>query len=89
MKRINLTEAKARLSHLVDQAVRGRGVIIARFGIPMAKLVLLDDKKPQEFKFGTLRDVLTDEIVRAIEAPPPNDLLDVMSNGPIGPGAGK
>ena len=61
MKRINLTEAKARLSHLFDQAVRDRGVIIAKSGIPKAKLVLLDDEKPQEFKFGTLRDVLTDE----------------------------
>jgi prevent-host-death family protein len=89
MKQINLTEAKARLSHLVEQAARGKGVIIAKSGIPMAKLVPLDDEKPRKFKFGTLKDVLTDEIVKAIEAPLPSDLLDVMSNGPIGPGAGK
>jgi hypothetical protein len=44
----------------------------------MAKLVPLDDEKPKAFKFGTLRDVLTDEVVEAIEAPLPGDLLDVM-----------
>jgi prevent-host-death family protein len=78
MKQLNLAEAKAKLSHLVDQAARGKGVIIAKSGIPMAKLVLLDDEKPKAFKFGTLRDVLTDEVVEAIEAPLPGDLLDVM-----------
>jgi prevent-host-death family protein len=89
MKQLNLAEAKARLSHLVDQAARGKGVIIAKSGIPMAKLVPLDDEEPPAFKFGTLAGVLTDEIVAAIEAPLPDDLLDVMSNGPIDPGEGK
>jgi prevent-host-death family protein len=89
MKQLNLAEAKARLSHLVDQAARGKGVIIAKSGIPMAKLVPLDDEKPQEFKFGTLKGVLTDEVVKAIEAPLPGDLLDMMLNGPIDPGEDK
>ena len=89
MKQLNLAEAKAKLSHLVDQAAKGRGVIIAKSGIPMAKLVPLDDKKPRAFKFGTLKDVLTDEIVEAIEAPLPDNLLDAMLNDPIDPGEGK
>jgi prevent-host-death family protein len=89
MKQLDIAQAKARLSHLVDQAARGRGVIITKSGIPMAKLVPLDDKKPQAFKFGTLKDVLTDEVVQAIEAPLPGNLLDAMLNGPIDPGAGK
>jgi len=55
MKQLNLAEAKAKLSHLVDQADKGRGVIIAKSGIPMAKLVPLDDEKPRELKFGTLK----------------------------------
>ena len=33
MKQLNLAEAKAKLSHLVDQAARGKGVIIAKPGI--------------------------------------------------------
>jgi prevent-host-death family protein len=89
MKQLNIAEAKAKLAYLVDQAARGTGVIIAKSGIPMAKLVPLDDEKPHEFKFGTLKDVLTDEVVEAIEAPLPSDVLDAMLNGPIDPGAGK
>ncbi len=83
MKQLNLAEAKAKLSHLVDQAARGKGVIIAKSGIPMAKLVPLDDEKPKKIKFGTLKDVLSDEFVKAIEAPLPADILDLMLNGPI------
>jgi hypothetical protein len=49
----------------------------------MAKLVPLDDDKAQKFKFGTLKDVLTDDVVTAIEAPLPGDLLDAMLHEPI------
>jgi prevent-host-death family protein len=50
MKQLNLSEAKADLSRLVDQAAKGKSVIIAKAGIPMAKLVPLDDGKPKKFK---------------------------------------
>jgi prevent-host-death family protein len=86
MKQLNLAEAKAKLSQLVSQAAKGKGVIIAKSGIPMAKLVPLDDGKPKQFKFGTLEGVLTDELVEAIEAPLPDDILDAMLNGPIAAG---
>jgi prevent-host-death family protein len=89
MKQLNLAEAKAKLSHLVDQAARGKGVIIAKSGIPMAKLVPLDDEETQKFKFGTLKGVLTDDLVKAIEEPLPDDLLDAMMNGPIDTGERK
>lgn len=49
----------------------------------------LDDENRMSFKFVTLKDVLTDEVVEAIEALPPGKLLDMMPNGPIDPGAGK
>jgi prevent-host-death family protein len=83
IKQLNLTEAKAKLSYLVDQAAKGNSVIIAKSGIPMAKLVPLDAEKPKAFKFGTLKDVLTEDVVNAIEAPLPDDILDAMSNGPL------
>ena len=89
MKQLNLAEAKAKLSHLVDQAAKGRGVIIAKSGIPMAKLVPLDDEKPRELKFGTLKGVTTDEVAAAIEAPLPAEILDAMMNGPLDPDADK
>jgi prevent-host-death family protein len=86
MKQLNLAEAKAKLSHLVNQAAKGKGVIIAKSGIPMAKLVPLDDEKPKKIKFGTLKGVLSDELVKAIAAPLPDDVLDTMLNGPIDSG---
>jgi prevent-host-death family protein len=89
MKQLNLAEAKAKLSHLVDQAAKGRGVIIAKSGIPMAKLVPLDDEKPKEFKFGTLKGVITDEVAAAIDAPLPAEILDAMLNGPLDPDGDK
>jgi prevent-host-death family protein len=89
MKQLNLAEARAKLSHLVDQAAKGRGVIIAKAGIPMAKLVQLYDEKPKGFRFGTLKGVLTDEVAEAIEAPLPREILDAMLNGARGPGAGR
>jgi hypothetical protein len=55
----------------------------------MAKLVPLDDEKPYGFEFGSHKSVLTDEVVEAIEAPLPDDLLDAMLNGPIDPGEAK
>jgi len=89
MKQLNLAEAKAKLSQLVDQAAKGRGVIIAKSGVPMAKLVPLDDEKPKDFKFGTLKGVLSDEVVEAIEAPLPDDILDAMLNRRVDQGDGK
>jgi prevent-host-death family protein len=89
VKQLNLAEAKAKLSHLVDQAAKGKGVIIAKSGIPMAKLVPLDDKKPKRFKFGTLKGLLSDEVVKAIEQPLPPEILDLMLNAPLEPGGKK
>ena len=86
MKQMNLAEAKAKLSHLVDQAAKGKAVIIAKSGIPMAKLVPLDDCEPKKFKFGTLKGVISDEVAAAIEAPLPDEILDLMLNGPLSPG---
>ena len=78
MKQINITEAKAKLSLLVDQAAKGEGVIIAKSGIPLAKLVPLDRGQPRKFKFGTLKGLISDELAQAIEAPLPAHILDLM-----------
>jgi prevent-host-death family protein len=89
MKQVNLAEAKAQLSRLVDQAAKGKGVIIAKSGIPMAKLVPLGHEKRRKFKFGTLKNVLSEEAVAAIEAPLPEDILDAMLNAPISSSEGR
>jgi hypothetical protein len=40
-------------------------------------------KGRKKIKFGTLKGGLTDEVVAAIEAPLPDEVLDAILNGPI------
>lgn len=42
MKIINISEAKAQLSKLIDQAVNGQPFIIAKAGKPLVKVIKLD-----------------------------------------------
>jgi len=42
MRSVNLTEAKARLGRLVEQAASGETIQIARRGKPVARLVAVD-----------------------------------------------
>lgn len=57
-KQFNLAEAKAKLSHLVDQAARGELVVIAKAGLPVAKLGPLE-AEPKKIKFGVLAGKLS------------------------------
>lgn len=41
MKKVNIYEAKTRLSQLVEEAASGRDVVIARAGRPVARLTRL------------------------------------------------
>ncbi len=41
MKRINIYEAKTRLSQLVEEAASGKDIVIARAGRPVARLTRL------------------------------------------------
>jgi prevent-host-death family protein len=82
MKQLNLAEAKAKLSHLVDQAAKGNGVIIAKSGIPMAKLVPLDDDKPKPFVFGLMKGEF--EVPEDFDAPDPE--IEAMFYGEREPG---
>lgn len=52
---VNLYEAKTRLSELVEQAHAGQTVIIAKAGLPRAKLVPLDAPTKSKIKFGLLK----------------------------------
>jgi prevent-host-death family protein len=47
MKQVNMHEAKTNLSRLVDEAVAGEEVVIARAGTPVAKLVPILSPKPE------------------------------------------
>jgi prevent-host-death family protein len=89
MKQLNLAEAKANLSRLVDQAAKGKGVIIAKSGIPMAKLVPLDEPKRKKFNFDALKGIFSDEVAKALEEPLPDEVLEIMLRGPIDSREGK
>jgi prevent-host-death family protein len=76
MKQFNLHEAKAKLSSLVDQAARGKSIIIAKSGTPVAKLGPIEER-PTKVKFGFMKGEikvaddfdapLPEEVVRAFE----------------------
>ena len=82
VKQVNIAEAKAKFSDLVEQAEKGRSIIIARNGRPVAKLVPLAEKRAK-FKFGFARDLLTDEQIEELTRPWTQEELDLMMNGPI------
>jgi prevent-host-death family protein len=77
-RELNVGEAKARFSQLVDEAARGARFVIAKAGTPVARIVPLD-AEPEKFVFGTMKGVLNQEdeqaLLAAIEAPLPDDIL--------------
>ncbi|HXP06415.1 MAG TPA: type II toxin-antitoxin system prevent-host-death family antitoxin [Stellaceae bacterium] len=44
----NIAEAKAKLSELLDRALAGEDIVIARAGEPMARLTALKRKRPRK-----------------------------------------
>jgi prevent-host-death family protein len=76
MPTVNIHAAKSQLSRLLDAAVAGEEVIIAKAGKPVARLVPIE-KKRERRKLGTLAgqftvpddfdDPLSDEILDAFE----------------------
>ena len=70
---VNIAEAKAQLPALVERASRGEDIVIARAGVPRARLVALEDstralRVPGKGK-GRLR------MLPGFDDPLPDDLL--------------
>jgi prevent-host-death family protein len=76
MLRINVHEAKARLSHYLDKVAEGETIIICRRNVPMAELrpVLQPERRrrPVGLASGTFR------VSRAFFEPLPADMLDAF-----------
>ena len=53
MPTVNIYEAKTKLSKLIDMAVSGAEVVIARNGRPVARLTAIDTQKPR-YRLGLL-----------------------------------
>ncbi len=77
-RELNVGQAKALFSQLVDEAARGARFVIAKAGTPVARIVPLD-AEPRKFVFGTMKGMLSPEdeqaLLDAIEAPLPDDVL--------------
>ena len=82
MRIVNISEAKANLSKLVEQALRGEEVIIARAGRPLVRMVPVSPDDPRDLSRGLWEgrvrvaddfDELPDELLRAFAAPGSED----------------
>lgn len=69
---VSIYEAKTRLSHLVDRALRGEQVVITRHGRPVARLVAAAPPRPPR-RLGALRGKI--RVAADFDAPLPDDLL--------------
>ena len=69
---VSLYEAKTRLSHLVDRAVRGDETVITRHGRPVARLVPVARARSPR-KLGSLRGKI--RVHADFDAPLPDELL--------------
>lgn len=62
---VNIHEAKAQLSKLIDRAVKGESFVIAKAGKPMVKVVALDSPAaPQRLGFLAGEIVVPDDFDR-------------------------
>lgn len=58
-QRVNLYEAKARLSHWVDEAQAGRPVVIGKRNRPVAVLLSADEPRHSERQIGLAKGTFT------------------------------
>jgi prevent-host-death family protein len=72
MRQVNIHAAKTHLSRLVDEAVAGEEVVIARNGKPIVRLVPVNDEPSPRIP-GALRGQIW--IGDEFDAPLPDDLV--------------
>jgi len=72
MKTVNLHAAKTHLSRLVDAAVGGEDIVIAKAGKPLVRLVPLEATPQRRRGFGMLKGRM--RIVKDFDAPLPGDI---------------
>ena len=70
----SIYEAKTHLSRLVDEAAKGREIVITKNGVPLAKIVAFPDAPKR--RFGDLRGKVSysDDIMK----PLPEEMFDVF-----------
>ncbi|MCZ6914268.1 MAG: type II toxin-antitoxin system Phd/YefM family antitoxin [Rickettsia endosymbiont of Ixodes persulcatus] len=71
MQAINIHEAKTHFSKLIDAAISGKEIIIAKAGKPVVKLIPISKNKVR--RFGILKGKI--KIANDFDAPLPDDIL--------------
>jgi prevent-host-death family protein len=77
-KVFNLYEAKTQLSRLVDEASRGEEIVIAKAGVPRARLVPLRVSRKRRRPGGAKGRI---RIASDFDAPLPPDVLEAFLGG--------
>lgn len=75
---VSLYQAKTKLSALVDRAAEGEEIVISKSGKPKAKLVPLEDRRPQRVP-GKGRGRWT--VGEDFDAPLPDDVASGFDSG--------
>jgi prevent-host-death family protein len=76
MKKVGIFEAKTHFSALIDSVMHGETVVVTKKGLPVARLVPMEEPRPR--KFGVARKLFeSGAIVVAdnFDAPLPPDML--------------
>jgi prevent-host-death family protein len=77
---VNIHEAKTHFSRLLQRVAGGEEVTIARAGVPVARLVAVENKK-KERPLGFARDEVW--VADDFDAPLPDDLLKEFYGGEL------
>lgn len=72
MQTVNIHQAKTHFSKLIDAAMYGEEIIIAKAGKPVVRLVPFSAEKTRQF--GLLKGKI--KIAKDFDAPLPQDVLD-------------
>lgn len=75
MASVNMYEAKATLSSLVERAVAGEEIIIARAGTPLVKIVPLHSAESPKRRLSGQNDLEISYVAEDFDAPLPEDML--------------
>lgn len=77
MPTVNMHEAKTQLSKLVEAALAGEEVVIAKAGKPAVRLVPVQRNRRE---FGSLAGTISQEQLEAMLAPLPDEVIESFYN---------
>src|ERR1700681_4375977 len=78
---VNIHQAKTHFSRLLQRVAAGEEVVIARAGVPVARLVAVEPKKPKVRPLGFARGEVW--VADDFDAPLPDDMLAEFYGGTV------